>query len=90
MIVAFLVACAAGSKPGGSHDDGGPDPHACAVHRHAGHCNDGCSVRRACPVGAEHRYHPEEEGLRQAPRLQSMQRWFGLGAWRLVPRFLRR
>jgi hypothetical protein len=76
--------------PAGAHDVRGPDMHVCAQHRHAGNCSDGCSVRRACPIGAEHRYAPAEEVQRQAHRRQAMQRWFGLGAWRFVPRFLRR
>ncbi len=81
-----LAAC-----PAGVHDgQGGTDLRACAEHRHADHCADSCSVRRACPIGAEHRYEPEEERHRHRQRTQAMERDFGLGPWRFVPRFLRR
>lgn len=81
-----LQAC-----PVGAHDgEGNSSLHVCASHRHAGNCSDGCSVRRACPVGAEHRYEPAEEAARQAQRRAVLERQFGLGVWRFVPRFLRR
>lgn len=77
--------------PVGVHDgEGNSELHVCASHRHAGNCHDGCSVRRACPVGSDHRYGPQEEHHRQMHRLFALRRMFGLGAWRLVPRFLRR
>jgi epoxyqueuosine reductase len=77
--------------PVGVHDvRGNSDYERCANHRHAGNCTTGCSVRRACPVGAEHRYDAGEEAHRHAYSLFAMQRWFGLGRWRFVPRFLRR
>ncbi|HLQ38559.1 MAG TPA: hypothetical protein VK348_12200 [Planctomycetota bacterium] len=76
--------------PAGVHDGaGGSDYHRCATHRHAGNCEVGCSVRRACPVGAEHRYPPDEEAHRHAYSLFAMRKWYGLGKWALVPRFLR-
>jgi hypothetical protein len=46
-------------------------------------------VRRACPVGTEHRYATDEEAHRQAHSLFAMRKWYGLGIWRFVPRFLR-
>ena len=71
------------------HDGfGRSDRCKCAEHRHAGGCGDGCESRMACPVGREHRddgptLHAHSIGRR------TMQRWYGLGAWRVVPRFLR-
>jgi epoxyqueuosine reductase QueG len=82
--------CVAGC-PTNVHDgSGNSDFHRCAVHRDAGNCDSGCSVRRACPVGAEYRYGPKEEAHRHAYSLFAMRKWFGLGAWRFVPKFLRR
>jgi hypothetical protein len=51
---------------------------ACAEHRHAGHCADGCDARRACPIGADARYGPVEERFRHAYSLYSMRRHYGL------------
>lgn len=68
---------------------GGVALERCAAHRHAGGCDDGCDVRRACPVGTEHRYGRTEEAFRHAYSLFSMRRHFGLGPWRLVPPALR-
>lgn len=68
---------------------GGADLVRCGEHRHAGHCADGCDVRRACPVGAAHRYGREEESFRHAYSLYTMRRHLGLGLWKWVPRRLR-
>jgi len=57
---------------------GGARLDVCAEHRHIGHCKTGCDARRACPVGADHRYGPEEESFRHAYSLFSMRRHFGL------------
>ena len=76
--------------PVGVYDGlGGVALERCAAHRHAGGCDGGCEVRRACPVGARHRYGPVEEAFRHAYSLYSMRRHFGLGPWRLVPPPLR-
>lgn len=80
-----VPACPASTFDGvGHHDLGG-----CATHRHAGGCANGCSVRVACPVGAEHR----DAALGGTPGhvlpLGSLRRWFGLGVWRFVPGALR-
>jgi hypothetical protein len=72
------------------HDGfGHADFRRCAVHRSASNCMSGCSVRRACPVGSDQRYGAEEEAHRHAYSLFTMQKWYGLGGWRFVPRFLR-
>jgi hypothetical protein len=63
--------------------------HQCARHRHTGGCAHGCDARRACPVGAEHRYGPVEEAFRHTHALAAMRRHYGLGTWRLVPRAVR-
>ncbi len=65
---------------------GGANMLACASHRHRGGCRDGCEARRACPVGAEQRYGPQEESFRHAYSLFAMRRHYGLGLWRLWPR----
>lgn len=62
----------------------------CADHRDAGSCDTGCEVRRACPIGAEHRYGATEEAFRHAYSLPVLRRWFGLRWWKLVPARLRR
>lgn len=81
-----IAACPAGVHDGFGHQDLGR----CADHRHQGNCGAGCSSRAACPVGAEHRDAPGENGHRHTHPLGSLQRWFGLGMWRYVPRALRR
>jgi len=68
---------------------GGIDHGVCGRHRHAGGCADGCAARRACPVGAEHRYGPDEEHFRQSYSLAMARRHLGLGWWRWVPRAVR-
>ncbi len=80
-----VAACPAGVHDGFGHHDLGR----CAGHRHEGNCSTGCSSRAACPVGAQHRDEPGEDH-RHAYPLPSLQRWFGLGLWRFVPRALRR
>ncbi len=73
------------------HDGkGGTNLRACASHRHGGGCVSGCDVRRACPVGAQHRYDPDEESFRHAYSLFAMRKHFGLGLWKLVPAAWRR
>lgn len=69
--------------------EGHSDYARCAVHRHAGNCESGCNSRRACTIGKEYRYGPQEEAHRHAYSLFAMRKWYGLGAWRFVPRFLR-
>lgn len=77
--------------PAGVHDGlGGTDLRACASHRHVGNCDGGCDVRRACPVGAQHRYDANEESFRHAYSLYAMRRHFGLGLWKVLPTALRR
>lgn len=68
---------------------GGRDLQRCARHRSTGNCAHGCDARRACPVGAEYRYSETEESYRQAYSQFQMQRHFGLGWWKFVPRALR-
>ena len=71
------------------HDGrGNSDRGRCAEHRSSGGCLSGCESRMACPVGREHRddgptLHAHSMGLR------TVQRWFGLGLWRMVPRIFR-
>jgi hypothetical protein len=62
----------------------------CARHRDAGNCVTGCEVRRACPVGAEHRHGPMQESERQAAELHYLRRQHGIGLWKLVPARWRR
>lgn len=69
---------------------GRPRVEDCAVFRVDGGCNDGCPTLRACPIGATHRYGREEERFRGAYAGFAMRRWLGAGAWKLVPKFLRR
>lgn len=66
-----------------------PDLDKCISHRQTGGCTRGCDVRRACPVGADYRYGPDEERFRHSYSLFAMRRMFGLGWWRFVPAFLR-
>ncbi len=77
--------------PVGVHDGkGGTDLRTCANHRHNGNCEGGCDVRRACPVGAQHRYEAHEESFRHAYSLFRMRKYFGLGLWKGLPAALRR
>lgn len=80
-----VSACPAGVRDG----VGGADHQRCVAHRQDGDCEVSCGVRRACPVGREHRYSEEEEAMRQACSLMASRR----GAWlqwlRFVPRFFR-
>lgn len=76
--------------PSGVHDgQGGTDRARCAGHRHAGGCVDGCSSRRACPIGAEHGDPLDAPLHAHCAGLPTVRRAFGLGVWRMVPRFLR-
>ena len=53
--------------PAGVYDDADrPALVRCADWRIAGGCEGRCESLRACPIGAEHRYSPEEEAFRQA------------------------
>lgn len=65
------------------------DVQRCATHRHTGGCEDACAMKHACPVGVEHRYDPAEEHFRHASALFGLQRQYGLGWWRLVPKSMR-
>lgn len=48
--------------PGGAFVDGDWDPGRCAAfHVESETCRGSCASRRACPVGAEHAYGPEQE-----------------------------
>lgn len=67
-----------------------PRLEGCAAFRVGGGCEDGCATLRACPIGATHRYGREEERFRGAYAVFAMRRWLGAGAWKLVPKFLRR
>jgi hypothetical protein len=67
-----------------------PNLAACAIYRDGGGCQGGCEVRRACPMGREHRYGPEEEAFRHSFSLKTLRRWFGLGSWKFLPEEIRR
>lgn len=80
-----IAAC-----PSAVHDGmGNSDRGRCADSRHHGSCEMGCHSRMACPVGAEHAdqsgpmLHAHSVGRR------TMQRWYGFGWWRMVPRMFR-
>ncbi|HLU40332.1 MAG TPA: hypothetical protein VK081_13185 [Planctomycetota bacterium] len=77
-------ACPAHVCSGGSIERG-----RCATWRHDGGCESGCEMKRACPRGADHRFDAEEERFRHAYALFDLQREYGLGIWRFVPRRLR-
>ncbi len=62
----------------------------CADHRSANGCVGGCEVRRACPIGKEHRFDASEEAFRHSYSLPMLRRWFGRGIWRFVPARMRR
>lgn len=80
-----VAACPASVHDGlGQHDLG-----RCGSHRHRGGCVDECATRAACPIGREHRDHEGEAAHRHTYELASLQRWFGLGVWRFVPKPLR-
>jgi hypothetical protein len=61
----------------------------CAAHRHGGGCTFGCYMKQACPAGVDHRYADAEQRARQANSLLVLQRQFGLGWWKLVPKSMR-
>lgn len=80
-----LAACPAGVHDGtGQHELG-----RCGSHRHGGGCATECATRAACPLGSEHRDRDDEAVHRHTYELAAMQRWFGLGVWRVVPKSLR-
>jgi hypothetical protein len=80
-----LSAC-----PASVHDGRGyHDLLACASHRRVGGCSEGCASRAACPVGSEHRDRGGSPLHRHTHELATMERWFGLGPWRFVPKALR-
>ncbi len=64
---------------------GNADFHACGKHRHGGGCATGCDVRRTCPVGAEHRYGPEEERFRHTYSYYTLRKTYGYGWRKLLP-----
>lgn len=80
-----VTACPAGVHDGRGHQD----LAACGSHRNGGGCEQICASRSACPLGAEHRDGVGEGSHRHGYQLAAMQRWFGIGVWRLVPTFLR-
>jgi epoxyqueuosine reductase QueG len=77
-----LVPCPVGVFDG----RGNADFRACGKHRHGGGCTNGCDVRRACPVGEEHRYGAEEERFRHAYSYYTLRRAYGFGWRKLLPR----
>jgi len=77
-----LAACPAGVSDGLGHHD----LAACGTHRHRGGCASECASRAACPLGAEHRDSPQDGVHAHTFELPTLQRWFGLGAWRAVPK----
>jgi len=77
-----LVPCPARVFDGRGH----ADFHLCGKHRHRGGCIHGCDVRRACPVGAEHRYGPEEERFRHTYSYYTLRKAYGYGWRKLLPR----
>ena len=80
-----LSACPAQAHDGRGQSDLGR----CASHRHAGGCETSCCSRSACPLGSEHRDDVGEFAHSHSFHLPKLQRWFGLGVWRVVPTFLR-
>ncbi len=66
--------------PAETYTDEGPKLERCSSHRLGGGCEGGCEVRRGCPVGAEHRYGPQEEAFRHAYSLFVMRS--SLRGWR--------
>lgn len=80
-----IAAC-----PSAVHDgEGNSDRARCAGHRHQGGCQSGCHSRIACPIGAEHADADGPQVHVHSMSLRTMQRWFGLGWWRMVPRMFR-
>lgn len=79
------TACPTSALDGLGHHD----LRACADHRHRGGCTDGCGVRIACPVGAEHRDSALGGASGHVMPLPALRRWFGFGVWQFVPRLLR-
>jgi epoxyqueuosine reductase len=76
--------------PGAVHDGVGTSDRArCADHRHRGGCETGCHSRMACPIGAEHADQAAPHAHAHTIARRTMQRWYGLGWWRIVPRILR-
>ncbi len=76
--------------PSEAYDGAGRvDVLACADWRVKGGCATGCQTLGACPVGAQHRYGAAEESFRHRYSLFAIQKWQGVGFWRLVPRVLR-
>jgi epoxyqueuosine reductase len=80
-----IVVC-----PSAVHDGAGNTDRArCAGHRHRGGCASGCHSRMACPIGAEHADAEGQVVHAHSITLRTVQRWFGLGWWRMVPRVFR-
>lgn len=79
-----VSACPATVHDGFGHHD----LTRCCGHRQAGGCASACESRAACPLGSEHR-DEEAAGHRHTHELAAMQRWFGFGVWRFVPKVLR-
>ncbi|MFN3241735.1 MAG: hypothetical protein ACE37K_09510 [Planctomycetota bacterium] len=70
-------------------DLGRADRERCASHRDDGGCETGCGSRKACPIGTE---HADGDGMPLHAHTidrRTLQRWYGLGWWRFVPRAFR-
>lgn len=77
--------------PPTAHDGlGNTSLQQCGSHRHGGGCGTGCHSRTACPLGAEHRDPDAIPVHAHSANLRTVQRWFGFGVWRIVPRVFRR
>ena len=81
--------CVPACPPRALDGAGGSDRLRCAEHRSGGGCTAGCYSRMACPVGAEHADRPEAPVHAHSAEQAALQRRFGLGWWRFVPRALR-
>lgn len=80
-----IAAC-----PTAVHDgEGNSDRARCASHRNQGGCETGCHSRISCPIGAEHADDGQPLVHAHTMSQKTMQRWFGLGWWRMVPRRFR-
>jgi len=69
------------------HDGAGhSDRERCATHRDDGGCDTGCHSRMACPIGTD---HADTDGMPLHAHTidqRTLQRWYGMGWWRFVPR----
>lgn len=81
--------CVSACPPRAIAGDGGKDRRRCAEYRFTGGCEDGCRVRQACPMGAEHADLPEHPLHAHSVDKATLARRYGLGWRRFVPRALR-